>query len=249
MTIVPRPRMTLLAPGAAILLLLFVGVAPRIILPVGFAALVSLELNANPSLRGRSWVQVFGLFLAYGVSLTWLYAGLSTGDIPSPSGTTANVMVGALAAGAGAFAYAFGAEHATSGSRGRVWWFLLAGFCLLVGFFSSAAGGASGMKQFVVERFGWTVAQVDLCIYIIRKSIHFTFYGTVGLVARAAIGREGGAWFVNPLLFVATLASFDELRQAGIPNRTGSAYDVMLDCAGGATFLAIAVLVSLRKMR
>jgi len=65
-----------------------------------------------------------------------------------------------------------------------------------------------------------------------------------------AAGRNrlaSAAWMA--LFIVASLASADEARQAFSPVRSGSAYDVLLDIAGGAISIAGLLLISWRMRR
>jgi len=72
---------------------------------------------------------------------------------------------------------------------------------------------------------------------VIRKSGHFLGYGAIGLAWLRAW------WMTLPkshflpdaflaLLGTAVIASADEFHQTFLPNRTGSARDVALDCCG-----------------
>ena len=77
----------------------------------------------------------------------------------------------------------------------------------------------------------------DLIHHIIRKTGHFTGYGLVALTWLRAL------WMTFPrlnffqtatlaLLGTALTASSDEIHQTFLPNRTGLASDVLLDCCG-----------------
>jgi len=82
----------------------------------------------------------------------------------------------------------------------------------------------------------------ELIHHIIRKTGHFTGYGLVALTWLRAF------WMSLPrlnfletavlaLLGTALTASSDEFHQTFLPNRTGLASDVVLDCCGAATML------------
>ena len=88
---------------------------------------------------------------------------------------------------------------------------------------------------------------------VIRKSGHFIGYGLLGLAWLRAW------WMTLPrssflpdavlaLLGTALVASYDEWHQSYMPNRTGSALDVLLDCSG-AIALQLAVYIYMRMMR
>jgi VanZ family protein len=76
--------------------------------------------------------------------------------------------------------------------------------------------------------------------HLIRKSGHFLGYGTIGLLWLRAW------WMTLPhshflpdaaLAFVGTalIASADEFHQSFLPDRTGTPWDVLLDCCGAIT--------------
>jgi VanZ family protein len=88
--------------------------------------------------------------------------------------------------------------------------------------------------------------------HLIRKSGHFFGYGTIGLAWLRAW------WMTLPrssflpdaflaLLGTALVASCDEWHQSFLPNRTGTPWDVLLDCCG-ALSLQLAVYIFVRLM-
>jgi VanZ family protein len=96
-------------------------------------------------------------------------------------------------------------------------------------------------------------AQWDLIHHYIRKTGHFIGYGAIGLAWLRAW------WMTLPhsrflqdaalaLLGTATIASLDEWHQTFLPNRTGSPWDVLLDCCGALT-LQLIVYVFMRITR
>ncbi len=93
----------------------------------------------------------------------------------------------------------------------------------------------------------------EIIHHITRKSGHFVGYGLIGLAWLRAW------WFTLPhsrflydaLLAVAGTAlgaSADEWHQSYLPNRTGSPWDVLLDCCG-AIMLQIMVYLFMRIFR
>jgi len=118
---------------------------------------------------------------------------------------------------------------------------------------------APATNSTLFEWLRWLVADLDpitryrLAIGI-RKSAHFVEYAVLALLTfRASLMAAGrnrlasAAWMA--LFIVASLASADEARQAFSPVRSGSAYDVLLDIAGGAISIAGLLLISWRMRR
>ena len=96
-------------------------------------------------------------------------------------------------------------------------------------------------------------ARWEIIHILIRKSGHFLGYGFIGLAWLRAW------WMTLPhsrflqdaflaLLGTALLASADEWHQTYLPNRTGSAWDVLLDCCGAIT-LQLVVYIFMRLFR
>jgi len=93
----------------------------------------------------------------------------------------------------------------------------------------------------------------ELVHHLIRKSGHFLGYGALGLVwLRAWRMTVPDARFLSQagraLLATALVASWDEWHQTFLPNRTGSPWDVLLDCCGAAAMIGMAWLY-LRSFR
>jgi VanZ family protein len=89
--------------------------------------------------------------------------------------------------------------------------------------------------------------------HYIRKSGHFIGYGLIGLAWLRAW------WMTLPrssflpdaflaLLGTALVASCDEWHQTFLPNRTGTPWDVLLDCTGAIT-LQLIVYIFMRTFR
>jgi len=96
-------------------------------------------------------------------------------------------------------------------------------------------------------------ASWEVVHHLVRKSGHFIGYGALG----AAWLR---AWWMTlphshfledaflALMGTALVASLDEWHQSYLPNRTGSVWDVLLDCAG-AIAMILAVYIYMRLTR
>jgi VanZ family protein len=83
-------------------------------------------------------------------------------------------------------------------------------------------------------------ARWDVIHHYIRKSGHFLGYGLIGLAwLRAWWMSLPRSRFLSDallaLLGTAVIASWDEWHQTFLPNRTGTPWDVLLDCCGAIT--------------
>jgi VanZ family protein len=81
----------------------------------------------------------------------------------------------------------------------------------------------------------------------IRKSGHFAGFGLIGLSWLRAwwITMPRSRFFTDAALALfgtALIASCDEWHQASLPNRTGTPWDVLLDCTGAAALMLLAYL-------
>jgi VanZ family protein len=77
----------------------------------------------------------------------------------------------------------------------------------------------------------------------IRKFAHFTVYFVLGLLAvRSFSDRGPWQYAVIAMLVVAVVAGLDETNQSFEPTRTGSAWDVLLDCFGGSVAIGVAAV-------
>jgi VanZ family protein len=144
----------------------------------------------------------------------------------------------------------------SSSERGQrnwinIWWPVALGICviLLESTESLGADHTSGpLRRFFTALFGPVCdAQWYLVHHYIRKTGHFFGYGLIGLAWLRAW------WLTLPhsrlfqdvllaLLGTAAIASFDEWHQTFLPNRTGSPFDVMIDCTGAITLQLIVYL-------
>ena len=93
----------------------------------------------------------------------------------------------------------------------------------------------------------------EIIHHLIRKTGHFVGYGFIGLAWLRAW------WFTLPrsrfihdaflaVLGTALVASCDEWHQSFLPNRTGTPWDVVLDCTG-AIVLQLLVYVFMRTFK
>ncbi|HEX4757283.1 MAG TPA: VanZ family protein [Terracidiphilus sp.] len=139
----------------------------------------------------------------------------------------------------------------------RAWLPVILGICV-IGIESTAIFGAdetSGPLRTIFQAIFGHVSDAKWAIihHMIRKSGHFIGYGLLGLAWLRAW------WMTLPrtiflkdaalaLLGTAMTASADEFHQTFLPNRTGTPWDVLLDCCGAIT-LQILVYVAMRLLR
>jgi len=98
-----------------------------------------------------------------------------------------------------------------------------------------------------------SLARWEIVHHHFRKCGHFFGYGFIGVAwLRAWWMTLPRSHFLEDaflaLLGTSLVASLDELHQSYLPNRTGTPWDVLLDC-GGALTLQLAVYIFLRTMR
>ena len=89
--------------------------------------------------------------------------------------------------------------------------------------------------------------------HILRKCGHFFAYGFIGLAWLRAwwMTLPKSQFFTDAalaLLGTAFIASCDEIHQTFLPNRTGTVWDVLLDCSG-ALVLELIVYLFARSFR
>jgi VanZ family protein len=134
------------------------------------------------------------------------------------------------------------------------WWPVVVGIAVIAvestKFFG--ADRTSGPLRLFVEALLGPVSDASwgAIHHYIRKSGHFLGYGALGLAWLRAW------WMTFPrfrflfeaglaLAATALVASLDEWHQTFLPNRTGTPWDVLLDCCG-ALFMQFAALIVLR---
>lgn len=137
-------------------------------------------------------------------------------------------------------------------------WLLVAVWAAVIWRLGGDDFSARHTSPFLMEWFRWLFGEFDgrtqyRIILGIRKSAHLVEYAILaGLTFRAALVSAGrsqlatAAWIA--LFIVATLACADEARQALSPTRSGSPFDVLLDCIGGVVAIG-GLLVIARRLR
>jgi VanZ family protein len=137
------------------------------------------------------------------------------------------------------------------------WWPVAVGIAVIAVESTKYLGAdrTSGPLRVVFEALFGPVSNVnwDTVHHYIRKSGHFLGYGALGLTWLRA-------WWMSlprlrfpfnaglALTCTALVASSDEWHQTFLPNRTGTPWDVLLDCCG-ALFMLLAAFMVLRLRR
>jgi len=146
--------------------------------------------------------------------------------------------------------------------RGLAYWVsawlpVAVGICVILTESTEAFGSdrTSGPLRWLFESIFGPVADTrwEVLHHLIRKSGHFLGYGLIGLAwLRAWWMTLPRSRFIHDaflaLLGTAVVASCDEWHQTFLPNRTGTAWDVLLDCCGAIT-LQILVYVFMRTFK
>jgi VanZ family protein len=105
------------------------------------------------------------------------------------------------------------------------------------------------LRLFFESIFGhFSNAQWDVIHHYVRKTGHFFGYGFIGLAwLRAWWFTLTRSRFITDaflaLLGTALVASCDEWHQTFLPNRTGTPWDVLLDCTGAIVLQLIVYLL------
>jgi VanZ family protein len=126
-------------------------------------------------------------------------------------------------------------------------------FGWLISYFSSTRGGATPMVDWFVAHLGFSRPSAEVFVVVLRKTIHFSFYGAIALAGYLTAFRNGASkancyWASMSTALV--YACFDEIRQSTQLDRGGSAYDVALDMAGAvAAVLLVSALAKSKSGR
>jgi len=95
------------------------------------------------------------------------------------------------------------------------------------------------LRWFVPDVSATTIASIQL---FVRKCAHLTEYAILASLLFRAFGqnqRRVGRAFAVSFFIAAIYAALDEFHQSFVPSRTGSPYDVAIDCAGALAGLLI----------
>jgi VanZ family protein len=128
--------------------------------------------------------------------------------------------------------------------------FRYAPFLLWIGFIffmSSNSGSMTNTSRFIRPLLEFLFPNspaetLDIYHGYIRKLAHFTEYAMLAFWASRTFRNSSAYflqrfWYLPTMLCVFSVASFDEYNQSFNQNRTGSIYDVLLDCLGGLVMI------------
>lgn len=125
--------------------------------------------------------------------------------------------------------------------------------------FFASTGNLSGENTSLIVRPlllwlfpGITEPELLRAHLLIRKAAHFAEYAALALLAARAFLTSSRTllrrrWAVAAFLLVVACALLDEYHQSFVPSRGGSAYDSLIDAAGGASALALLSLWRSRR--
>lgn len=227
------------------------GVSTRVWTFPAYAVVVAVALGLAPRLRDSAArlpllaAHVCALFLAF----------VYSNDMTRVSETTAKVLhlgIGGLWAFL-ALGLALVLGHTLrKGGAPLAWALAVCAAGCLIAYFSGERGGNGSWIEEVMRVFHWDRATAESAVLWLRKSLHFTFYGSVGWLGwrtvRVGGGSVGQGVAAGALVALAS-AMVDEGRQLASAGRTGSAWDVLLDMAGAATLLGLAAWRATRQSR
>ncbi|MEM4409356.1 MAG: VanZ family protein [Candidatus Caldarchaeum sp.] len=100
---------------------------------------------------------------------------------------------------------------------------------------SGEIGSHRWTEALLAEIFGLSGMSLKVADYALRKIGHLMYYGILQVLFSASLRRMGWSgsrpYILSFVLCVAT-GIFDEYRQAHVPGRTGTPWDLLWDSAG-----------------
>jgi VanZ family protein len=129
-------------------------------------------------------------------------------------------------------------------------WLLVFLWTALLWWLGSESGSLNATSRIIGPLLRWLLPEAPQAFLnqihsFLRKGAHVGGYGLLALLTWRASSSSTLALARRPALlalaWVLAVSAFDEIRQAAIPARTGSAWDVALDVGGGILALALAL--------
>jgi VanZ family protein len=121
-----------------------------------------------------------------------------------------------------------------------VWFVLVVAMGLLIIQYSGSTGAPGQSGLWLANLLHISPRAAEVIVTLIRKTIHFTFYGCLALFSYFAGEAAGCPQKLSlrvAMGYALMHAVYDEYRQSFAPGRTSSIWDVLLDAAGMALFL------------
>ncbi|MFQ3587587.1 MAG: VanZ family protein [Fimbriimonadaceae bacterium] len=221
-----------------------IGLGPLALLAAGLLVLATVAWMLLPALRSArllGWVSLlYGGF--FGVS--WL-GGQIRGIVTQPEAAIAVGLTWAFALSAAGALLAILRRYATSPPDEALvrQILIVTALAAVMAYFSGSAGRPEPMEGWLANLIGADAAHA--VNRIVRKGIHFAFYGCLGLgfwhLARLGAPDRSPRWWTGFGLGLALVhALADEGRQMWTPGRSGLWSDILLDMAGAAFFVWLA---------
>lgn len=115
-------------------------------------------------------------------------------------------------------------------------WFLPAiALGVFVGWISGDRGAADPMRQSLLHWLSPLMAEIVLTAF--RKAVHIVFYGLLALCFYRGSRSLGPPLPWAAIAFSLAHGCFDEYRQAMVPSRYGTPWDLLFDAAGAYLFV------------
>lgn len=129
-------------------------------------------------------------------------------------------------------------------------WGLAAAWTAVILWAGSDSYSAAKTSRFLLPFVRWLMPDAGFheqwqVLVFLRKAAHVVEYGLLAWLAWAALFSTWRRALLRAaglaLVWVVAVAAIDEIRQGYVESRTGSAWDVGLDVAGGVLALALAI--------
>lgn len=216
----------------------------KYVVPTAFliAIVSSLYLLCKPLRENENTAGIL-LFWLSPLALLWLLSERKEGRDINPISITLELVI----AGVGTVLLV-----ARNGLKKSDWSLFAAIFLTwAVAYLSGSTGGADNMSSYL-NFFGLSTEQLNNLVIVVRKTIHVSFYGTLGFLFLTYLSDKVSNsknlyWLSFAFCFYISLA--DEARQSLMPNRGGTVSDVVLDMSATLLVLSLVARKRTKKQR
>jgi hypothetical protein len=134
-------------------------------------------------------------------------------------------------------------------------WLLVAACIGIILGLGSAELGMRSTSRYLLPMLRWLFPDLSIRTYLdlivwLRKAAHVTEYALLGLLAFRAVFLTVESALARVALLAlgvaATVAVTDEIRQALLPERTGSVWDIAIDVSGALAAIGFALWLKRR---